>query len=128
MQLALYFAAVLTIGVGIAHSYLGERYILMRLFRRPDLPKLFGSTDFTIRTMRFAWHLTTLAWWGFAAILIQLAHQPPTTAVLGAIIGGIFLAHAAVTLFGSRGRHLAWPVFLAIGLISIYATHTLSGS
>lgn len=128
MQLALYFAAALTVVLGIAHSYLGERYILMRLFRRPDLPKLFGSTDFTVRTMRFAWHLTTLAWWGFAAILIQLAHRPPTAVILGAIIGGVFLVHAAVTLFGSRGRHLAWPVFLAIGLISIYATRTLSGT
>lgn len=128
MQLALYLAAALTTGVGIAHSYLGERYVLIRLFRRPDLPKLFGGTDFTIRTLRFAWHLTSVAWLGFAVILVQLAHRPPTTVVLGATIGGIFLVHAAVTLFGSRGRHLAWPAFLAIGLITLYATRTLSGN
>lgn len=128
MQLALYLAAALTIAVGVAHSYLGERYILRRLFRRPDLPQLFGGTDFTIRTLRFAWHITSVAWWGFAVILVQLAHRPPSTFALGATIGGIFLVHAAVILFGSRGRHLAWPVFLAIGLISLYATRTLSGS
>lgn len=128
MQLALYLAAALTILVGVAHSYLGERYILIRLFRGQDLPKLFGDTDFTIRTLRFAWHLTSVAWWGFAVIMLQLAERAPTTIALGATIGAIFLVHAAVTLVGSRGRHLAWPVFLAIGLISIYATRTLSGA
>jgi hypothetical protein len=47
---------------------------------------------------------------------------------LDAIIGSIFLLHTAATLFGSRGRHLVWQVFLAIGLISIYATPTLPGA
>ncbi len=30
MAIALYAAALLTVGVAIAHSYLGERYILTR--------------------------------------------------------------------------------------------------
>lgn len=56
------FAAAIAIYVtGIAHSYLGERYILTRLFRRDDLPRLFGGTAFTTATLRFAWHLTTIA-------------------------------------------------------------------
>lgn len=126
MQFALYLAAALTVAVGLAHSYLGERYILIRLFRRADLPKVLGSTRFTVRTLRFAWHLTTLAWWGFAAILLLLAHRAPTVGSVGMIIGCIFLLHAAVTLLASRGRHLAWPVFLLIGIVSIYATRTLS--
>ncbi len=63
MQTLLYIGALLAIGIGIAHSYLGERYILIRLFRRDDLPKLFGGPEFTIQTLRFAWHLTTIAWW-----------------------------------------------------------------
>lgn len=126
MQLVLYAAVALTIGVGIAHSYLGERFILMRLFRREEhLPKVFGSTRFTTRTLRFAWHLTTVAWWGFAAILLALADRPPTIGGMGMIVGCTFLAHSAVTLFASRGRHMAWPVFLAIGIFSIYATRTL---
>jgi hypothetical protein len=40
-------AAVLVFVLGAAHSYRGERYILMRLFRRQDLPHLFGSDLFT---------------------------------------------------------------------------------
>ncbi|HSC80175.1 MAG TPA: hypothetical protein VLC08_07470, partial [Chitinolyticbacter sp.] len=73
MTWPLYLAALLAGLLGLAHSVLGECYILIRLFRRQDLPKLFGSQDFTLRTLRFAWHLTTLAWWGFAALLLALA-------------------------------------------------------
>ena len=50
----LQLAALLIVLLGLAHSILGERYILGRLFRRSDLPKIFGSADFTVRTLRFA--------------------------------------------------------------------------
>lgn len=124
MIIALYFVAFLAVAVGIAHSYLGERYILIRLFRRPDLPKLFGGTEFTTRTLRFVWHITTFAWWGFAAILILLAHPPLSAHAVSLVIGVTFLATSATTLTISRGRHLAWPVFLAIGIVAIYASST----
>ena len=124
MKITLYFAAFLTVVIGVAHSYLGERHILIRLFRRNELPKLFGSADFTIRTLRLAWHLTTVAWWGFAVILVLLANPPLTPEPVGLVIGCTFLIHSAVALIGSRGKHLSWPVFLAIGAIAIYATRT----
>lgn len=68
----LQIAALLIALLGLAHSVLGERYILVRLFRR-DLPKLFGGTRFTRNTLRFAWHLTTMFAWGISAILFQLS-------------------------------------------------------
>jgi len=120
--IALYLAASLTLFIGIAHSCLGERYILIRLFRRDDLPRLFGSSDFTVRTLRFAWHLTTVAWCGLAAILILLAQESATPGNLGLIVGGTFLVHGFVALVASRGKHFAWPVFLAIGVLALYAT------
>jgi hypothetical protein len=123
MVIALYVSALLAVSVGIAHSYLGERYILIRLFKRPDLPKLFGGTEFTTRTLRFAWHVTSIAWWGFAALLILLAHPPLTGSSVGIIIGVTFFATSVITFVGSRGRHLAWPVFLAISTLTIYATY-----
>ena len=120
---ALYvFATLLCLGVGLAHSVLGERYILIRLFRRPDLPKLFGGTEFTVRTLRFAWHLTTIAWWGAAVMFFCMSYAPLSSAVASRILAGVFLASAAVTFIGSRGRHLAWPVFLAIGAIALYGS------
>ena len=122
MTILLYIAAALTIAIGIAHSWLGERYVLTRLFRRGNLPQLFGGEEFTRNTLRFAWHVTSIAWWGFGAILILMAGGPPAPQVLGLIIGGTFLVHFAITLIASRGKHLAWPVFLAIGVLTIYAT------
>jgi hypothetical protein len=124
MTISLYIAAILIVAIGLAHSYLGERYILIRLFRRNDLPKLFGSAEFTVRTLRFAWHITSLAWLGLAGVLVSLAHPPVTVPRLGLIVGGTFLAHSAVAFGGSRGKHYSWVVFLAIGIITIYATRT----
>lgn len=43
MELTLYVSALLLIAISFIHSYLGERYILMRLFKRDNLPKLFGA-------------------------------------------------------------------------------------
>jgi hypothetical protein len=124
MRTALYFAAALIVVVGIAHSWLGERYVLRRLFRRADLPKLFGSSEFTTRTLRFAWHVTSIAWWGLAAIVVLLANPPVEPRAVGLVVGCTFLAHFAVVLPASRGRHLSWIVFLAIGIVVIYATRS----
>jgi hypothetical protein len=114
--------ATLAVLVGAAHSYLGERYILTRLFRRADLPHLFGGDAFTKRTLRFAWHLSTVAWWGFAAMLLLLAPGVPTRSHLGAAIAGTFLITAVITFAVSRGRHFAWPVFLAIAIAAWWGT------
>lgn len=116
-------AAFLAFAVGIAHSVLGEKYILVRLFRRPDLPKLFGGTGFTVRTLRFAWHVTTIAWWGFAAMLLLAARDALSPASTLQVLAITMLATAVTVLVGSRGRHLAWPVFTAIALIAFYVRH-----
>ena len=44
MKLLLYFSALLFAALAVMHSYLGERFVLMRIFRVPALPKLSGST------------------------------------------------------------------------------------
>ena len=109
-------AVVLTVTLGIAHSALGERYILRRLFRRAGLPTLFGSDVFTRRTLRFAWHLTSIAWWGIAAAFVALGAGSARAGVL--ILAGTFALSGVITLVASRGHHLAWLVFLAIGLFA----------
>lgn len=119
MDTLLLIAAALAVLLGVGHSYLGERYVLMRLFRRVELPKLFGSDIFTRRVLRFAWHLTSVAWWGFAAILVLLATGDPADlrAHVLLVLAVTFGIHAAITAGFSRGRHLAWIPFLAITLI-----------
>ena len=118
----LFFAAFLAFAVGLAHSILGERHILRRLLRKKDLlPRLFGGTEFTARTLRFAWHVTTIAWWGCAATLVLLARESATKQNLSAALAATFLLTGAMTLAVSRGRHLAWIVFFVIGAICLYA-------
>jgi hypothetical protein len=122
---SLYFlAAGLCFAIGLAHSVLGERYILMRLFRRTDLPRLFGGTEFTTRTLRFAWHLTTIAWWGAAGLFCYMARDRLTPASVAGVLAGVFLTSAVVTLVASRGRHFAWPIFLIIGVIALHGAQS----
>ncbi len=50
----LILASLLIILCGVAHSLLGERYILIRLFKRDNLPHLYGGDDFT-KGKHFSW-------------------------------------------------------------------------
>ena len=116
----LYLAAFLTALLGIAHSYLGEKYILLRLFRRSDLPTLFGGTAFTTRTLRFAWHITSVAWLGFAALLMHAGRGDLTANGTLRIIGVTFLASGLLPIIITRGKHLAWVMMFAIGSIALW--------
>jgi hypothetical protein len=119
MKDGLLVAAALAVVVGVAHSALGERYILIRLFRRENLPRLFGSDTFTQRTLRLAWHVTSVAWWGFAALLYALARSPgDNRSLVLQVIAVTFFATGATAAIGSHGKHLSWPVFLAIGALT----------
>jgi hypothetical protein len=121
MNPALATAAILTVLLAAAHSYLGERYILIRLFRRGDLPKLFGGTRFTQDTLRLAWHVTSVAALGFAALLAALALPGGVEPwVHGWVIGATFAVSGLVALVGSRGRHLSWIVFFGIAALTFW--------
>lgn len=108
---------MLLIVVAAAHSLLGERYILQRLFTRDNLPKLFGSDDFTKRTLRFAWHITSVAWFGMAALLVSLVHKSPYSEVPYQIIAVTFAVTGLISFIGSRGKHLPWIVFSMIAAL-----------
>lgn len=113
----LYLAATLMVLTGLAHSVLGERYILTRLFRRDNLPELFGGTAFTTGTLRFAWHLLTVAWWGIAALVVQMATQPLDTRTVLQVVAATALVSGVLPLFFTRGRHLSWLVFFAVAAL-----------
>ena len=121
MQTTLYLAAFLAVATGLAHSILGERYILRRLFRRTDIPHLFGGPEFTTRTLRFAWHITTIAWWGLAAIIILIARDEATPASLLYVLGVTCLLSGAISAAVARFQHLSWIVFALMALILLVA-------
>jgi len=119
METALVAAAAILALTAVAHSFLGERYILIRLMRRENLPRLFGSDWFTKRTLRGAWHLTSIAWLGLAGILMVLALDPAAPRViLLNLVAVTFACHAALTGLVSRGKHLAWLAFGAVALLA----------
>lgn len=115
----MFAAALLLIAIGIAHSYLGEKYILIRLLKR-DVPPIFGSDDFTRKTLRFAWHATTIAWWGFAALLFS---KFSTIQISLQIVSATFMLSSLIAIIGSKGRHLSWIVFGAIAALTWLASN-----
>ena len=118
-------AAIIAFFMGGAHSLMGERYFLKRLFKR-ELPYDVGSEVFINRTTRIAWHLTTVAWCGLALLLVVLSSNDtaPLAASIGNLIALTFLISAALSAAGSKGRHLSWIVFLLIALTTWVGVRT----
>lgn len=95
----LWLAAILLVFIGVAHSYLGERFILNRLLALSNLPLLRRDRGYTERMFRYAWHITSVYFWGCAAILAVLAFQGTVDVrTLGMVLAAIFLVSAAITL------------------------------
>jgi hypothetical protein len=120
----LYIAAFFAFAVGVAHSYLGERKILDPLIKRGNLPKIRGSEKTTARTIRIAWHVTTILFWVVGVVLIFLARNALNFQSMSAILAGTFLPLGVLSLIASRGRHVSWLPFLIIGGACLYAATT----
>ncbi len=103
----------------MAHSVLGEKLVLGPLFRRGDLPKLLGSSDFARRTLRFTWHLTTVLLIGISALVVVFGFtqlQPGSEWILR-LLAVTFAGSSLVSLIGARARHFSWWVLLIIAAL-----------
>lgn len=115
-------AAVLLFLIGIIHSILGERYILIRLFRHNKVPHLFGSDFFTKGTLRFAWHMTTIAWWGFAWLLLAVASGSDIQQAVLQTVSVVFLLTGMLSFGFTKGRHISWLVFWSVAGLAYYTS------
>lgn len=97
-------AIVSLVVLAAAHSYLGEVKLLGPLLAQP-LPPLGVSDRFARPVLRFAWHLTSVAWLGLAGALVVA----PTSAL---VVGATLAVSGLITHLASKGRHFAWAVFL----------------
>ena len=108
-------AAGLSVVGGVLHSALGERLIFSKL-SNASLPAVLGSSEFVLRVLRLFWHLVSVAWWGFSALLALLASMPSGADHQRLVwaVAITFLASAIVSAAVSRGKHFSWAVLLLI--------------
>ena len=90
---------------------------------RADLSGILRRERFQKKIIRFAWHLTSVAWLGFAGVIIGLK-RPGSIAFIGIVIAVTFAIHAFITAFSSRGKHFAWIFFLLIAFGAWFGTRT----
>jgi hypothetical protein len=114
----LLIAGLLAVFISVVHSWLGEKRVIGPLLAL-DHREGPLARGFMRRLVRYAWHITSIAWTGMGLALVVLARSPlePTGRLVAGVIGATFLVMGAMTLIAGRGRHLAWLVFLAIAVL-----------
>ena len=116
MNSLLLAAALIAIATVLVHSILGEWLIIGRL-QAKLLPSVRGSRTITLRTLRFAWYITTVLGLGIALILLHQAKlAAPDVFVLRCLML-TFFASFLVALLGSRARHPSWIAFIAMAVL-----------
>ncbi|GAA1921844.1 hypothetical protein GCM10009775_12880 [Microbacterium aoyamense] len=105
----------------LLHSCLGERFLIVPLSTRDDLPPLLGDRSRTVGVVRFAWHITSVLGLGFAAVLVDIAAG---TGIRGIVltIGITCFACAVLPLLFTRGRHPSWVFFLIAGGLCVWVS------
>ncbi len=117
MNAPLFIAGMLAFAIGVVHSALGEKYVVVPLCGE-NCPPLGKSRTFMRQIIRFGWHLTTVLFWGFAALLINMSLASRGILTARAIVGWTFFAAAVVSVVGTKGKHYSWVVFAVIaGLV-----------
>ena len=107
--------------LALAHSWLGERAVVRPLLRASweiGLPRGFAAP-----LLRWAWHLTSLAWVAAAAVLAWAAAGHPVPTPILDVLAGLALVSGAVIGVSLRGAHPAWAVFAVGGLACLVGAH-----
>ena len=125
MQTLLLISGILTIILALAHSVLGE-WRLLRPMKNEVLPQingipaLFKNDGFSKNTIRFVWHVTSVFGLCLAAILLHFSNLATLGSTEGFIIKTISVAMTLaglITLLLTKGAHMGWILFLAIGIL-----------
>lgn len=121
MDQLMLIAAIASLGVtALVHSIGGEIYLLRPIFALRGNAVL--DHWLARRVLRFAWHLTALMWALIAAVLwLAETGQTGTQGRTAILIGAGFLIAGIFDLFYSRGRHIGWPLLVAVGAFAMAA-------
>lgn len=105
MAIAQIVSASCLVVLGLIHSLLGESDILRPLFAADwEIPTPRWAT---VKILRFAWHLTSIAWFALAAVVFG-ANVVVSVALMALVSAGM--------IFVMLRGHLAWPLFLIAAL------------
>ncbi len=120
--LLLTLAAALILLTMAVHSLLGQKRLIQPLLSIENDILAHPLARFLIG---FAWHLTSAIGAVLAAILLAWAWVPDHARAIGlAATGVVFLASGFYDAIGSRGRHIGWPLLVAIGAVALAALFT----
>jgi hypothetical protein len=118
MSVVLALASLAILAVAATHSILGEIKLIGLLVAPATRAGLLAKSEFARQVLRFAWHLTTIAWIALAGELAVVASGSDARRGALVVCALAFLETGLVTFAASRGRHLAWPAFLLIAALS----------
>lgn len=108
-------------GAALAHSLVGEKVVLRRLYRRggarAEVGRRAGDDPSTRRAVRLAWHSLSVSLMGYAAILMSagvdyIAVRDGWSAI-APLITVTFVGLTLLSLIISRGRHIGWMWYAA---------------
>ncbi len=113
--------AVLLMGAALAHTLVGEKVVLRRLYRRggdrAEVGRRSGDDASTRRAIRLAWHSLSVSLVGFAMLLLTsgIDHRAVGAGwkVIAPVIAATFAGLTVLSLIISRGRHVGWMWYAA---------------
>jgi hypothetical protein len=115
----LHIAAALTVLVGLYHSLAGEHRLIRPLLALEGLPALGGGPGYTRALIRTAWHLTTLTWFGLAAMMVHVQLRTDRGGIVFLwIVAAVFALSGLLALVFGRGRHPSWLAFLPVAILA----------
>lgn len=121
-SLASYLCAGLLIVTGLVHSFLGEVRLIGPLL---SLREGILKRDLARFLLRMVWHFMTILFiiLALAVVADPLSANLTRRLLLAGIAVGIGTC-GVVDAIGSRGRHVGWPLLVAIGgtaAVALYA-------
>lgn len=106
--------------VGFTHSYFGEKLLLGPMFKRRGNKVLENALARFI--LRGAWHLTTVMWLLMAVILWFIGFGDGDLGLtILCVLGAGFSVSGLLDAALSKGKHIGWPMLLAVGLFCLGA-------
>ncbi len=121
--------AVLLLGAALAHSLVGEKIVLRRLYRRggerAEVGRRSSDDAGTRGAVRLAWHSLSVALLGYAMLLFTSAVDPVQVregwSALAPVIAATFTGLTLLSLLISRGRHVGWMWYAAAAVASWFS-------